>query len=378
MKKRNKIFLILIILIILLFIVYLVREKTSVKEIKEVKKIITTKKDKWIIPNGDALKINIYYDKKNNLYEAINEFDSYNYNLSSYKLINSYRCTLDSCQSYKVDNDSKKVIIKDDGYYIYDFIDNKAKKLNISDAYYKEVEILSYNGKIYGLSILNINDKYAFYSYKKEDFTLEFDYDNILSSEKNCLINGNIIVTKDNKYYVINYNSSKVLKESNNYIGSFGSNTVYYYENYGDEEKEESLIYNSAFKKILKNNLYKLYSSSKKGNLIVKDIKKENFIIYNDSGVKIKESKEYKEILDIINENIIVIDNDDYLKIIDIDGNIKAQFMKFNDSLVYDKSSIKIVDSKIYFNIINTNEEENNWKTYYYDTKSMKKGVLNY
>lgn len=381
MKKKFKIFIVLIIILFILFGIYLFKSKNNNEnKTRELKK--TTKKalnDKWFTPNGESLKMNIYYDEKNNLYEVINEFDSYNYNLSSYKLINSYRCSLESCESYQADDDSKKVIIKDDGYYIYDFINNKAKKINVPEAYYKNVEILSYSNKIYGLSFANINDKYAFYSYDKEKFITSFDYDNILSNEKNCLINGNFIVTKNNKFYVINYNSLKILKESDNYIGTFGTNEVtYYYENYSDEETSESLIYDSSFKKILKNNLYKLYSNSKKGNLIVKNPKKESFIIYNKNGVKIKESKVYKEVLDIINENIIVVDNDNYLKVVDIDGNIKASIMEFNNNSAYDKSSSKVIDNKIYFKIMNMDEEENNYKIYYYDTKSMKKGVLNY
>ena len=83
----------------------------------------------------------------------------------------------------------------------------------------------------------------------------------------------------------------------------------------------------------------------------------------------IKNSKKYDKVCFLIKDYAVVID-DNYLKIVNYDGNVLAKYDNMsNYSLNYDASGWKKIDDKegIYLVILNEKNEE---KEYYYVPKS--------
>lgn len=124
-------------------------------------------KSPWYKPDGDASKIEIYRLKTDNSYVSIKENEDKGFIDSKYEYKNTYNCTTSSCNMYQFSINSYKVVVKDDGYVLYDFEKNKAKKLDLPNALYNDIKILSSNGKDYGLAVSDINGMYAFYSFEK-------------------------------------------------------------------------------------------------------------------------------------------------------------------------------------------------------------------
>lgn len=398
-KKNKKIWVVLIVLLLIIFcFVYLFvnmnNDKKNEKKKEENKKTTTKAKtnDNWYIPNGTENKINVYISLLDGYPNIIkDDEDSYFKSSNEYKILNSYLCTSKTCKGYGISQNSGEVIIYDNGYVIYDYNKNRAMKLKIPNALYNSVEFLSYEGKKYGLAVSNINNLYAFYSFEKEEFTTEFKYTNIFSFEEAGLADGNISVAiaedgnyEVSKYYIVSYDTGEVKKESNAYLGSFGNkNHVYYYENFSEMDGYEAIIYNDSFKKVLDEELYQLFAVTSSGNLIVKNKDENTFSIYTKNGKLIKKSKEYKEIGVVSNDYISVIDTDDYLKIVNIDGNVAAKFIKMTDNYIFHTmlSGWYKQNGKdgIYLVLENTDIEYGNKGSgleYYYIPKTKEKGVI--
>lgn len=378
----KKIFILIIILFIIGIILLFLSNSNNKVVIENAKKVV----DEWYIPLGKESFINIYYNEKENYTIAIKDGEDNSFINDDYKLINTYSCNISSCKSYGFNDEKEEVIIMDDNYVIYDYIKNKALKLELPLATYNSIDFLSYEGKDYGLSISNINNMYAFYSLKDKKMTTDFIYNNIHISEKAGLAKGNISVSinqneNNNKYYIVSYKTGEIKKESDVFLGSFGNgNNVYYYENFSDTLGYDAILYNFNFKKIINDERHSDFSVTKSGNLIVK--KTNNlYYVYNKDGSLIKKSKEYKNILLLLNDYTIVIDVDDYLKILDIDGNVLVKFIKMNDTLIFDKINsgwYKKEEGKgIYLFVYDKTVDSNiNQKKYYYFPDSKKKGII--
>lgn len=379
MIERKKIMMITLGTFIMLIGLFTIYKNEKPKPHKKNNQVTTVKKEeKWDVPSGSATLIKIYSSINNDIVTSKEESTDIYEGNSDYKYLTSYRCYLSDCKSFGFNNEKDYIIIRDDGYLIYDYKNNLAKKLNLPNADYNSVEFLTYEEKDYGLAISNIHEKYAFYDLEKQKFTTEFKYTNIFTNEKACLSKGAFIAVSLNadvpKYHVVNYNSDKIIRTSDTYIGSVGNgNNVYYYDNYEELNGYDAMFYNDKFSLFLGDKRYLLFGVSKTGNLVVTD-DNINFNIYNKKGVLIKKSKPYKEIFIILNDYVIVKDNDNYLKIIDYDGNVVAKFDYLSDdkTLDLDLSGLKKVDGKKIIYLVVTNTFENKDIIYYYtlDDKS--------
>lgn len=379
MKKKFILIITVIFLFLLAIVLIMVNKKEPEKKESENKKSTIASND-WYKPDGTSNEIDIYYYQGQNNHVSVfkNDDKSFMDNLYEYK--NTYKCNITDCKLYSFLDDM--AVIKDDKYILYNFVSNKAKKLDLPDTEYNDVRILSSNGKTYGLSVSNINNSYAFYSIKDKKFTTDFKYSNIFYKETDGLSKGYIsVVINDNdnvKYYVINYNNDSIIHESDTYIGIMGNeNYVYFYNDFSDLAEVDAFIYNEDFKPIFDRN-YDMFSTTKLGNVIVKN-DDDTFSMYNKSGTLVKTSKEYKEILDMVDDYIVVIDKDDYLKIVDYDGNVKAKFDKLYDYEFDDTISGMYFNNKnnvIYIYVTNLSVNENKKVKYYYVPETLEKGKL--
>lgn len=381
-NKKNIVFLIFIILILIssVFIFLLKQDKKNINNIKE-EKSKNGASDKWYIPNGNISKLVFYYNFfDGNIAISSQEEDTFNNDLN-YKILGTYNCSTSSCKGFGIDLLDNKVIVEDGKYLIYDYKKNKAYDLNLPNANYSSIEFLSYGGKNYGLSVANIKGLYAFYSLKQETFTTEFKYSNIFTSEKAGLLNGYISVALNDKdkvkYCLVSYKDGNVIKDSDFYLGSFGNGKkVYYYENFEMENGYEVIIYDGNFNAILGDDKFNLFSVTESGNLVVAKNDENSFNVYNKTGKLVKRSKDYKYVSALLKDYAVVIDNDDYLKITDIDGNVVSKCMKMDDTTVLDK---KLTDIKkenneegIFARVV---KENNKYYECFYMFDSKEKGV---
>ncbi len=301
-------------------------------------------KEDWYKPNGNSSKIEIYYLKTDNSYVHVKENEDKSFIDSTYEYKNTYNCNNSNCKMYNIAYNSYKVVVKDNGYVLYDFNKNKAKKLSLPEAEYNDINILSSNGTDYGLSISNTDDMYAFYSFEEKKFTTGFKYSNIYTLQTDGLSKGYISTVIDNdeepKYYVINYKNDSVVYETDTYMGIIGNeNKVYFYKNYAELMGMDAIIYNSYFKPLFDEETYDIFGVSSSGNIVLKDKNENTFSMYNDEGKMVKTSKEYDEILMIVKDYVIVVDVDGFLKVVDYDGNVKAKFSKIPNDYLF-KSEI--------------------------------------
>lgn len=350
----------------------------NIKKENNNKKVIVNKGTKWLIPKGDAALIKLYKEKETDtLYTVLDKEEDIYKDSLNHTYINSYKCSFSDCKTYGFNKEKSYVIIKDNDYVIYNYDNNSYKKINLPNANYNSISFLTHNKKDYGLVVSDIYDKYAFYDLKREKFTTKFMFKKILTDETACLLNKNIIVLDENlKYQVINYENDKIMVTNDNYIGTIGNDNMVYY--YTKENDGKVMLYNNKLKPLLGNNTYLKYGVSSAGNLALSsDL--ISFDIFNKNGTFVKKSKPYKNIFIILDNYVVVKDNDDYLKIINYDGNIihKITLLTDNDKVATESSGLKQINGKnvLYLTVINNL----NKKTIYYynfDNKVLDERVI--
>lgn len=386
--KKRFVFLTILILITLLtiwLIVFLNGDKKNGKKNSTTKKT-TNKLAAWSSPKGLASKLKIYKSDVKNTLLTVKEGD-YNQLVENeeYQLISNYDCTTSSCKSYGASTEMGYLIIKDGGYFVYNYEKNLAKKIAIPDAEYNTMEFLTYEGKVYGLAVSNINDLYAFYSMDLGKFTTDFNYTNIFNFDIACLIKGYFIAAASESgnleeayYYLVDYQTGAIKRKSSSHLGSFGNGKhVYYYENHSFDNGYYAQLYNDDFNLLLDGKRYDMFAVSKAGNLVIKN-DDNTFSVYNAKGTLIKTSKKYKQVMMVLNDYVMVTDNDDYLKLIDYDSNVIAKFTKMKDDYLFDNmtSGVYVSNNKkfIYADVRNLNSGE--VRRYYYDLQTRDSGVL--
>ncbi len=337
--------------------------------------------EKWYTPDGSTNKISIYKDSSDATFLT---YENNNDALPlDYSLIASYECENLNCNFYGVYNKKNYVIIHDGYYLVYDYKNNKALKLDLpKEEYYKEIFFCGYKDNIYGLAISNFNGLFSYYSLNKKEFLTEFKYDYLLSGENILFKKDRFIAMmsdgNDETYYVIDSNDNNILLSSSKKISYFSNKEhVYYINEYVLNDKCSYEIYNSNFKLLLDGKRYSSFAVSGSGNLALKN-DDESFGIYTKTGKLIKVSKRYYKILKVINDYVIVIDNDGYLKLVNYDGNVVAKYEKMQGSYVF-KDELSGFDnglnSVIYLIFEVNNDSKTDTLKYYYDTKTKEKGV---
>ena len=360
----------------------------SFSRLKQIKttnndKPITKEASKWYKPSGKETSLDVYVsDSEVILFKP--EDDSSRIDDTFVKK-NTYLCSNKDCGYYGIYKNY--VVINDGKYLIYNFNKNLALDLNLPEAVYNTIEICGYKNKLYGLSISNINDKYAYYSIIDNKFKTEFKYGFIYNDENVSFSKDLIIVSDYEENNIINtaldINTGKTKFSSKEPIYFFGNKKHFYLaRNYAEGESINAEIYNEKLKLLFDGHKQNLFTTSTDGNLIV--VNEDNtFSMYNFEGTFIKTSKKYKEIVMLYNDYIAVIDNDNYLKLVNFDGNVSAKFIMMEDkyTIYASLSGWKNVDNKTgIFIVLSDNNEpfesESHALYYYYIPKTKETGVI--
>lgn len=317
---------------------------------KDSKDIITKENiesvidDGWKTPNGTNGKVKLYesVNSKSLLIASNTDNDSFLEDKEYYRAKYTYKCNNSDCSGKRVYEYLNYAVIKDGDFVLYDYVNNKYKTIDVKEEKFSNLELLYYNGKIYGYALINEENHAAIYNLKKEKLVTDYVYTNAFYNENPELVDDNLICMDDNNQYLINFNTGKEKMsfpnsepfDDNYFMISAAGNgkNIYYLKNHGFESIDVEVC-NENFENILDNRRFSNYGVLKNGNIIVKTSDDE-FSEFTKKGVLVKESEKYKSVVTIGNEYVGVIDTDDYLKVVNYQGKELARFTKITDKHV--------------------------------------------
>jgi hypothetical protein len=181
-------------------------------------------------------------------------------------------------------------------------------------------------------------------------------------------------------------NSGKVIftaKDSHTINAIKKDKTIYYLVQNYSTGNVRFKFYNSNLEPLFDSVDYTRYQIKDNGNVILANNK--SFSEYNPSGVLIKNSREFKSIQQIIEDYIVVIDNDNYLKIVNFDGDIVAKFVEMTSNLYLHTAISNYFEPEnephgIYLMVEDKNKSVSNGELrgnkYYYDIRNKTSGVF--
>lgn len=355
-----------------------------------------------ITPNGTASKLYIACNKESDNCFVENTNDNQNSIVKA-----TYNCTNSSCKGFDVAK--KYATIYDGDYYVYDYVANKAAKLDLGTQQdIKTLRVVANDNNIYGIIVETDFDnngikKSAFYSLEKGKYTIDFseNYNDIYAKstlfdsdfspalEKGYIFANTKTVNENYKYtsYIIEMSTGKVIfttKDVSLIEAVKKNQTMYYlaYE-YLNETSNSVKFYNSNLEPLFTSVNYKNYSIKDNGNVILANDK--SFGEYNPSGALVKNSREFKKVEQLINDFVVVVDNDNYLKLVDHSGNEVAKFVEMTDNLYLHTALSGYYEAEnkpqgIYLVVEDKTKIKSNGgrvgNEYYYDTKNKKTGVF--
>ena len=259
--------------------------------------------------------------------------------MPSYKLLDTYSCVKDICDGLAINNLTGEAIIYDENvYYIYDYKTTRKKEINLGSKKYKNMGFLISKKDTYGIYVFNDDQKAAIYNYKQNKYITDFIYDGVINYNINELLDNNYYAgykRVDNKYtlYILK-NDGEIYKsfdEFENVESTMIGDKVFYLMN-NFQNNFTYKIYNSNFESLLKENNYYYYAINTHNTInLYNSSDKTKFYIYDTDGNKILESKTYKEVIKVLKDYIVILDNEDNLKLIDTNEKEITTFLKITD-----------------------------------------------
>ena len=290
--------------------------------------------DKEIYIYGYTYSDNTSYTISNNKYEN----DTY------HKLFHTYACLKDNCQGYAVSQVTKDTVIYDeDTYYLYNYETENKVRLDLrTDEIYEYINFISSSSKDYGIYIQKREDnkiKFALYNLETNKLITDFIYTNVNTYKIDKLLNDGYFVAnageelKDIKLYIINNKDGSVYKELNDssiISEEAGDNIIYVTSTYGGSEGYR--LYKNNFELLTGLNNYYMYAINSDNTITVFDVNNKNiFYIYNTNGELLYTSKNYHEIVKVVKDYIVILDEENNLKLLDLKENEKTTFLKVTD-----------------------------------------------
>ena len=262
-------------------------------------------------------------------------------------------------------------------YYVYNYKNNSLEfgPFSVTDDYNN---VLTYKNKLYGV-VYSENNMQNIYSFITEKSLTNIN-GNLLNSNEELDIN----VMYKYGYAIFNYN------DKNNFVNLKTGNVSYVIENNINkliEDSSKDLVYiitsdiNNLNVSIYNNNGKKLFSDKEFNDFkLIEDTiiltNNDNYYIYDNSLNLIRTSKKYNNILGLYNDFVVVVDNG-YLEIVDLEDNILATFELQWDNSMYKFDNIlsgKVTENNedIIYLII---ERSNSSLKYYYNTVTKEFGL---
>ena len=269
---------------------------------------------------------------------------------SEYKEVNTYYCEKDGCKVVKQDDYDQGiydkaglVVIYDGNYVIYDFINDVSTEVKLSGikkSDIKNLQLITNDIDVLGYILTDNNDKTAIYNIKLNKLITDYKYDKHYSNNNYIDYNKGYVseyYTNGDKSYsvLIDFNTGKevITEESGDaYISieEIGKNK-YIVFSYGPDPGLYN-IYNLSFKNIVKETSY--YGYDENGNIAYESNNK--FYVVDKNGNNIYTSKTYKEeSVKPVNDYVIVIDDDNYLKLLSYTGKEIHKFVKFTNDMTF-------------------------------------------
>lgn len=277
---------------------------------------------------------NIYYVVTTQKYENNTYGDIYT-------LIDTYKCQEENCKGYYSSTPNiNKTIIYDDKYYMYNYKTHEKEEINLGNEEYQSVNLIASKEKIYALSVKNYQDKIAFYNLETKKYITDFIYDESTSYNIDTLLENNYLVGYqiDEEYnveaHIINKNDGsthKILKEVGSIQeASLGDKIIYLTTPLGSSHSYK--IYNSNFESFTKTNDMYYYAINTDNTISLYEPNNNNiFYIYDQEGNLKKTSKEYQEVVKLVKDYIIILDEEQNLKLLDLAEEEKTTYLKVTD-----------------------------------------------
>lgn len=292
--------------------------------------------DKWFYRSGNNGIIDFTYDDEN-------------YELGD-KINLDYNCVSENCKA--ITNNNNYALIFDDDYYLYNILQKKVYKLNISNTInIKSSCIYSDSDNVYGLSLIKDNNtSYYLMDDDKEYLSGNYffkcnDINNVLSKDKKILVTDTVdkIIDLSGKEYI---SGTRIEYKDNYYLA--------YSNDFGN-------IYDNKFNKI---------NDNKYSDFIVKDsyiyaIDDKKLDKIDIGGIK---TYKYSKIYKLLNDYIIAKDNDK-VSIISFDN---KKYSLSNDS--YFDSYVK--DNNIIV-VLKNSDDSGILYTFNMDNGKLKSKVVN-
>ena len=287
--------------------------------------------NEWYTPTKSDYKIDVHYDIKNQNYSNVHFKTD---NTSDGEVLSTYYCTSSSCKAEAI-SEKGYVLINDIGYVIYDYMTNKATKLDLtyisSDVVRLYIKFLEKDDKLKGIyfkdskasHFIPVGNGKPILMDSSSYTTAEIEDDYLVVANKNVinyynLENGTLDKTLDVKVdgdVELIPKNKNLLYVDNNYTNDSGYITVY------NNNMDAVLKFQSAWYYIDDENIY-FYNLKKENQSLDK---------YDSSGKLVKQIDNIKLVSNIENGYSFMLDNENKLKLIDLNNNVIEEFETISD-----------------------------------------------
>ena len=304
-----------------------------------------------------------------------------------------YKCLTNECKNITEENFQKYALIHDGDYIIYEVGTDNIKKL-VTENNISVATVRSYEDNYYFLLVFDENKSF----YTTEPSSMYY-----INEDEYVFQNENIAL---NKY--LDYSEIAVLTfindddfifyslKSAKYLGKFSVKNSYYIRGENvvsvNPDTNENVIYSNTFKPLPVESNSDIVGFTSDNNLIISKSyayraasnqemysgygSDRGFKIYNQSGELIKESKKYKSFQVMLsNEYFLAVDNDNYLKLYDIEENELAKLTLWNEKQVIRRIELNDNAISVY---TGKNGEKSVFYKYDIHTKDLTKTQLDY
>ena len=274
-------------------------------------------------PKRDGGTIYIY--KSGDNWYNITDFA---YDNEYYTYVDSYKCFSTNCHGYSVSNVTKEAIIYDNNkYYLYNYDSKATTELDLGKQEFNRIEMIHSNKNTYGLFVATNDVKGAFYNLKSKKYISDFIYNGANNYQVNELLDNNYFAgtiydekTKKSIINVIDNVSGKIIKTIDDAVfimsESIDNNTMYAVCQGGNCYSYKLL--NNNFESLTGDNNNYYYAINGNKTLTIYNGEDANkFMVYSSDGKLLSTSKNYKKVVKLIKDYVIVLDDEDNLKLLD-------------------------------------------------------------